>query len=68
MKNFNDGLDSLMERDGESKRYFLSLPRAMKQPVLLQGDRIHSFEDLKGCVDGMLSNGPEGGPGSPGLS
>lgn len=68
MEDFCPDLDSLMEKDGEAKRYFLSLPHALKQPVLGRTERIHSFEDLKGCVDGLLQEAPDDGPGRGGLS
>jgi hypothetical protein len=48
------GLDSLVEQDEEAKRYFATLPYAMKQTVRDQAESIHSFDGLRGCVETRL--------------
>lgn len=45
----------LVEQDGEAKRYFESLPYAMKQTVQASTDKIHSFEALRDCVESKLN-------------
>lgn len=45
----------LMEQDGESKRYFASLPNEMKQAVSSRTEDIHSFENLHECTEDILN-------------
>lgn len=52
-ENFGS-LDSLVEQDEESRRYFATLPYAMKQTVRDHAESIHSFEGLRGYVESSL--------------
>lgn len=46
----------LVEQDGESKRYFASLPNEMKQAVCSHPEDIHTFDSLRSCAENYLNN------------
>lgn len=54
MTDSYSSLDNLVEQDGESRRYFESLPQQMKQAALSSAESIHSFDSLRECVENEL--------------
>lgn len=54
MTDSYSSLDNLVEQDGESRRYFESLPQEMKQAALSSAESIHSFDSLRECVENKL--------------
>lgn len=55
MEDFYQNLNSLVEQNGEAKRYYNSLPYAMKQTVQQHATGIHGFDALRRCVEDRLN-------------
>lgn len=54
-ETYND-FNRLLEQDGESKRYFASLPNGVKQAVSSHPESIRSFENLHHFTEDLLNH------------